>query len=154
MTAPRRIGGAVGGGLVAGLGITALMMAMERKQRKPSELIALQRATQRRLGSDARPDTSLPTVSEQAVAQGGHLLLSAVAGAAYAMAFDEDARVVPSGALFGLVMYVALHGIAGPALRVTAPEWKSDPKTIAMHAGNHILFGLLTAWGARLARRR
>jgi len=38
-----RMAGAVAGGLVAGLGITALLMVMEKRSGQPSELAELER---------------------------------------------------------------------------------------------------------------
>ena len=65
--------GAVAGGLVAGLGITAMLVAGERKSGKPSELAELERASAARLGLETPADKALPGTGEQAVIQGGHL---------------------------------------------------------------------------------
>ena len=150
----RRMAGAIAGGLVVGLGITAMLIAGERKSGTPSELAMLERAGARGLRVTVPPDDALPSSGEQAVIQGGHLLLSAVAGAAYALATDEDAGIVPSGIGFGLAFYGAMHWIAGPALGLKSPEWQADKATIAMHGVNHLGFGLVTAAGAALAGRR
>lgn len=148
----RRTAGAIAGALVAGLGLTAMMMAQERKTRKASELTDLGRASAHRLGvHHVPPGKRLPDRQEQAVVQGGHLLLSALAGVAYAAATDEDAGVVPSGIAFGLVSYGVTHWLTGPLLGVKQPEWRSDGKTIGMHTVNHLAFGLMTAVGAKLA---
>lgn len=149
----RRVAGAVGGALVAGLALTAMTMAEERKTRKPSELTDLERAGAAKLGADTPPDLSAPDAREQAIAQGGHLLLSALAGAAYAAATDDDADVLPSGIAFGLAFYAAAHWVTGPAFGLKQPEWKSDLRTIGMHTVNHILFGLATAAGAKATSR-
>ncbi|WP_143051770.1 hypothetical protein [Sphingomonas palmae] len=150
----RRMAGAMAGGLVAGLGITALMIAGERKSGKPSELADLERTSAHRLGVHPVPPADrLPDATEQAVIQSGHLLLSAAAGAAFAAAVDEEAAVIPSGALFGLAFYAAMQWIAGPLLGVKKPEWAADAGTIGMHAANHVAFGLATAAGAKLAAR-
>lgn len=148
-----RVAGAVAGGLVAGLGITALLMMQERKTGKPSELTDLERAGAARIGRSPPPADHLPDAREQAVIQGGHLLLSALAGMAYAVSTDENAKVVPSGLTFGIAFYAAAHWIAGPALGLKRPEWKSDLPTIGMHTTNHLLFGLITAAGATIAAR-
>jgi hypothetical protein len=147
-----RRAGAIAGALVAGLGLSALLIAGERKSGKPSELVDLERAGARRIGIDV-PRDMIPAASEQAVAQGAHLVLSALAGAAYAAATDEDSGVLLSGVGFGLAFYASMHWIAGPLLGLKAPEWRSDKGTIAMHALNHVLFGLATAAGARVASR-
>lgn len=149
----RYLAGAIAGSLVAGLGITALMMAGEKKSGKPSELIDLERAAARKLDVRTPKAADLPTDTEQAVAQGGHLLLSGLAGAAYAAASDEDTDPVIGGVLFGLAFYAVAHWIAGPLLGVKKPEWTSDGKTIGMHTLNHVGFGLVTALAAKGAAR-
>jgi len=149
-----RWAGAVTGGLVAGLAITAMLMAGERRSGKPSELADLERAAATRLGMAAPTADTLPDTREQLVIQGGHLLLSAVAGAAYAATSDDDAAVALPGAAFGVAFYAAMHWIAGPLLGLKRPEWRSEPATIAMHAVNHVVFGVVTAAGARLTSRR
>jgi hypothetical protein len=144
--------GAIAGGLVAGLGITALMIAGERKSGEPSELAKLERTSAHRLGFHPVPPANrLPGPAGQAVIQGGHLLLSAAAGAVFAASVDEDAAVIPSGVAFGLAFYAAMHWVTGPLLGVKRPEWQADAGTIGMHAANHVAFGLATAAGARLA---
>lgn len=145
-----RLLGAIAGGLVAGLGITAMLIAGERKSGKPSELAALERASATCVGIRTPDAAILPGAKEQAVIQGGHLLLSAAAGAAYAGATDEDSGVLLSGIGFGLAFYAAMHWIAGPLLGVKAPEWRAGRKTIGIHGVNHVVFGLSTAAGARL----
>ncbi len=80
-------------------------------------------------------------------------MLSAIAGGAYAITTDEDAAIVPSGILFGLAFYGVAHWLTGPLLGVKEPEWRSGGRTIAMHAVNHIAFGIATAAGAGIASR-
>ncbi len=149
----KRMAGAVAGGLAAGLGLTVMMMLQEKKTGKPSELTALERTSAARLGQHTPHADQLPLPGEQAAIQGGHLLLSALAGVAYAVATEEDAGVLSSGIGFGLAFYAAAHWITGPALSVKLPEWKSDPSTIGMHTMNHVLFGLVTAAAAKAASR-
>ena len=150
----KRTAGAVAGALVAGLGLTAMMMAQEKKTRKASELTDLGRASARQLGAAHAPSGKHPPDGqEQAIVQGGHLLLSALAGIAYAAATDEDADVVPSGLAFGLAFHGVAHWLTGPLLGVKRPEWRSDAQTIGMHTVNHVAFGLATAAGAKLATR-
>lgn len=147
----RRLTGAVTGGLVAGLGLTVVLMAQERRHGTPSELTELGRAAAARLELATPPADRLPAAGEQAAIQAGHLALSALAGAAYAATTDEDASVIASGIVFGLAFYAVAHWIAGPALGLKAPEWRADTATLGMHATNHILFGLVTAAAARAA---
>lgn len=130
-----------------------MLIAGERNSGKPSELATLERASARRIGLDTPDAAALPSAREQAVIQGGHLALSALAAAAYAAATDEDAAVIPSGLAFGLAFYVAAHWLAGPALGVKEPEWRADPATIGMHGVNHLVFGLVTAAAAKAASR-
>ncbi|MGI4859303.1 MAG: hypothetical protein ACRYHA_20740 [Janthinobacterium lividum] len=94
----------------------------------------------------------MPGAGEQAVIQGGHLALSALAAAVYAASTDDDARVIPSGITFGLAFYAVAHWITGPALGVKQPEWRADQATLAMHTMNHLAFGLITAAAAKAAQ--
>lgn len=151
--ASKRMLGAVAGGLVAGLGISTMLIAGERKSRQPSELAELEREGAKRIGVTPPAADVLPDTREQAVIQGGHLALSALAGAAYAGVTNEDAPVIVSGVAFGLGFYAVAHWFAGPLLGLKQPEWRSDGKTIATHTLNHVGFGLVTALGARLASR-
>ena len=143
--------GAVAGGLIGGLGLTAMLMADEKKSGKPSELVDLERAGARKLGLDVPPADQLPDAGEQAVVQAGHLLISLAAGSVYALTVKNDSQVVPKGVAFGLGLYTALHWITGPALGLKQPEWRSDAKTIGKHTLIHVLFGVLTAAGAKAA---
>ncbi|WP_380780341.1 hypothetical protein [Sphingomonas sp. R86520] len=149
----KRMAGAIAGGLVAGLGITAMLMVSEKKSGKPSELTLLERTSAHKLGVHVPPDSRLPDATEQAVIQGGHLLLSAAAGAVFAATVDEEAGVIPAGVGFGLAFYAAMHWITGPLLGVKKPEWQSDKASIGMHTFNHVAFGLVTALGATAATR-
>ncbi len=147
-----RMAGAIAGGLVAGLGITALLMFGEKKDGTPSEIVTLERKTVEKFGVATPADDALPSAREQAIVQSGHLILSAAAGAVYAATVDEDASVLGSGLVFGAAFYAAMHWITGPLLGVKPPEWQADAKTIGLHSVNHLGFGILTALGARLAR--
>ena len=149
----RRTTGAVAGGIVAGLAITALLMRGEKTSGTPSELVDLERTSARKLGMATPPADRLAAPGEQAIVQGGHLLLSAGAALVYAAATDEDSDVLVSGIGFGLAFYAAMHWLTGPLLGVKPPEWKADAGTIGMHTLNHVGFGLATAAGARLAVR-
>ncbi|MET0270298.1 MAG: hypothetical protein ABW173_07705 [Sphingomonas sp.] len=146
-----RLIGAVAGGLVAGLGISVLLIAGERRDGEPSELVALEREGARRLGLATPDDAVLPSAGEQAVVQAGHLALSAAAGAIYAATVDEDTPALPGGIGFGIAFYAGAHWIVGPLLGLKPPEWRADPGTIAMHTINHLAFGIVTAVAANLA---
>lgn len=149
-----RFVGAIVGGLVAGLGLTVLLVAGERNSGTPSELADLERTAGRKLGIEVPAGDALPDAREQAIIQAGHLALSAAAGAAFAVTTDDDSAILLPGATFGVAFYAAMHWIAGPLLGLKPPEWRAGTKTIAMHAANHIGFGIVTAAGARLAIRR
>lgn len=146
--------GAIAGGLLAGLAMTAMLIAGERKSGKPSELTQLERVGAEKLKFDTAPPGDLPSAKEQAFVQGGHLALSALAGATYAATVDEDAPSLASGIGFGLAFYALAHWITGPLLGVKAPEWTSTRKVIVLHTLNHIGFGLITALGANASRIR
>lgn len=148
-----RTRGAVVGALVAGLGITAMLIAGERKSGKASELAQLERAGVHRLGVHPPPDERVPEASEQAFVQSGHLLLSAAAGAVYAASMDADDDGIVSGIGFGLAFYAAMHWILGPLLGVNQPEWRAGRRTIGMHLLNHVVFGLAAVAGAKLGTR-
>jgi hypothetical protein len=148
----RMVLGGVAGGLVAGLGLSAMLVVLEKATGKPSELIELERAAAAKAG--VQTGSELPGATEQAAAQGGHLLLSALAGAAYAAAVGDKAAAVPKGVAFGLAFYGAAHLVAGPALGVTTPEWQRDARTISVHVATHIAFGLVTAALTRAINRR
>ena len=141
--------GALVGSLVGGAAITIMMLAEERKTGRPSELTELARASVARAGVHPPTEGHPPSMREQAATQGGHLLLSALGGLAYAAAFDEDAPVVLSGLGFSAAFYALAHGVTGPVLGVKAPEWRQEPATVRKHLMVHAVFGLLIAAGAR-----
>ena len=142
--------GAIGGALLAGSAITAMMMHEEQQTGAASELTKLSRASARQVGPSAPPDKQKPGTAEQTAVQGGHLVLSALAGGAYAASFDEDLGLLTSGIGFGLAFYVMAHVVAGPMLGIKAPEWRQPSGTLAKHTAIHVAFGLITALGARL----
>lgn len=79
--------------------------------------------------------------------------MSALAGLAYAAAFDEGADDVRSGAAFGLAFFVAAYGLTGPLLGVTSPPWRERPLRAIQHPVVHALFGVAAALFARRAGR-
>jgi len=149
----RHMAGAVAGGVVAGLVITAILIFGERQSGRPSELAELGRVGEKKVRMETSPADALPSAREQALIQGSHLALSALAGVVYAATVDKDASVVKSGIGFGLAFYTVAHWIAGPLLGLKRPEWQSHVKIIVMHTINHVGFGLITALGARTASR-
>ncbi len=146
-----RTSGALAASLLAGLAISGLMLFKERTSGEPSDLIRWERVGVGRLG--LRAGRGAPGAGEQAGVHAGHLALSALGGAAYAAAFDEDAPVVASGLAFGAAFYVACHWIAGPLLGLKRPEWREPPAAVAQHLVVHAVYGLLIASGARVGAR-
>ena len=146
------LAGAIAGSPAAGLGITGMMMAGEKKSGTPSELIDLKRASAAMLDAET-PNGGLPTATEQVVAQKGHLLLSALAGTSYAAVTDENNDPLVGGVPFGLFFDALAHWLAGPLLGVKPPEWTQGGETIGMHTANHVASGLATAFSAHAAAR-
>ena len=142
-----RITGAVTGGIVAGLALSAVMLAGEKLTGKPSELIELKRKAAAKLGISTPAGDA--TGREQLITHGGHLTLSALAGLAYAVIVDEKADGVKSGAAFGLAFFVAAYGLAGPLLGVTPPPWRESPMRAVQHPVVHTLLGICAALFAR-----
>ena len=149
-----RLAGAVAGGLVAGLALSAVMIAGEKASGKPSELIELERKTAAKLAIPTPPADECASLGEQIVTHGGHLALSALAGVAYAAIVDEDSDGATSGALFGLAFFIAAYGVTGPALGVAPLPWREQPLRAVQHPVVHTLFGLAMAFFARKARGR
>lgn len=150
----KRTAGAVAGGVLAGLALSAVMLIGEKLSGKPSELIELERGAAARLDI-ATPSAEAPataTATEQAITHGGHLALSALAGLAYAATVDEEDDGPASGAAFGAAFFVAAYGIAGPALGVTPLPWRQPAVRAVQHPVVHVLFGLAMALSARRAR--
>lgn len=145
---------AVLGGLVAGVGLSAVMLACERLSGKPSELIELERSTAAKLAIRTPTGDAPATGAEQLVTHGGHLALSALAGLAYTLAVDEEADGTKAGAAFGLLFFIAAYGITGPSLGVTPPPWRERPLRAVQHPIVHVLFGITTALFARRANER
>ena len=69
----KRVAGAIAGGLVAGVDITAMLMRNERKSSEPSEIANIKRAGLAELGREVPSQEQLPDTREQVVIQGGHL---------------------------------------------------------------------------------
>ena len=147
-----RVAGAVAGGLIAGIALSAIMLAGEKVTGKPSELIELERATAGKLDVTTSTGNVPATVTEQIVTHGGHLALSAAAGLAYAAVVNEDADGPAAGAAFGAGFFVAAYGIAGPALGVTPLPSRQPLVRAIQHPIVHALFGVTMAAFARRAK--
>lgn len=140
-----RATGAMAGGLIAGLTLSAVMILGEKLSGRPSELIELERATADKLDIDTRQGNAPATTTEQIVTHSGHLALSALAGLAYAVTVEEGEDNVISGTMFGLAFFVAAYGITGPLLGVTPLPWRQPPLRAVQHPVVHALFGIAAA---------
>lgn len=150
----KRAAGAAAGSLVAGLALSAVMLAGEKLSGDPSELIELERRTAVKLDVDTPIGEAPATIIEQLVTRGGHLALSALAGLAYAAAAAEEDDGAKAGAAFGLAFFVAAYGLTGPLLGVTPLPWRQPPLRAVQHPVVHALFGTTTALFAKRAAER
>ncbi|HEX6016305.1 MAG TPA: hypothetical protein VFY87_31770 [Geminicoccaceae bacterium] len=134
--------GAVGG-LAGGLVLSALMLGTEARSGRPSELVRLERRAAGRLGRPHPAEDAPPALGEELSSHGGHLALSAIAGAGYGLARPDGASPVAAGLAFGLGFYALAYGVVGPALGVTRKPWDDDAGSLAQHALLHVLFGVV-----------
>lgn len=89
------------------------------------------------------------------MSHGGHLALSAGAGALYpALRRATGLSTVPAGLLFGLGFYLLAWGGAGPALNLTPTPPQEGSAKVGQRLMIHAVFGTVTAFVAdRLAKR-
>lgn len=144
------------GGLAGGAAVSALMLAMERRSGTPSELVQLERRAAARAGGPRRRADLPASAQEQAISHGGHLMLSAIAGAVYPAFRRASGRSsLPAGLLFGGAFYALAYGVSAPALGVTKPVWQDAPAATGQRLAVHALFGTITAFVAdRILGRR
>ena len=133
------------GGLAAGLLLSAAIAGMGAAQGKASELVALERRAARRAGRPPRRGDAPGTAGEEAISHGGHLALSALAGAGYGAASGRDASPAAAGLAFGAAFWALAYGVVGPALGVTPKPWRDSPSSLAQHGILHAVFGVATA---------
>ncbi len=134
------------GELAAGAAMTGLMIATQLTGLdQADDAVRIARRTWSQLGLGRRLDER-PSVQEEAVAQGGHLALSAALGAAYD-AFHRRIGLpaIPSGLLLGLGFYPIAFGVAGPLLGITEKPWEAQPRLLGQRAAFHAMFGVVTA---------
>lgn len=143
------------GGLAGGVAVSAMMLAMEQRTGAPSELVKLGRKTAARLGAPHRLRGADPDSAEQAMSHGGHLALSAAAGALLpTLRHATGLSTVPAGLLFGLGFYLLAWGGADPALSLTPTPAQEGAATVGQRLMIHAVFGTVTAFVAdRFARR-
>lgn len=142
------------GGLAAGALISAMMLGVQAATSRPSELIVLKRRAGRRPGWDGHWERTRSTLGEELLSHGGHLALSAMAGAAYGALKPRGTPPLVAGAAMGVGFHALAYGVAGPVLGVTPKLWEDEPANVAEHGFLHLLFGVTTALVAeRVARR-
>ena len=147
------LAGAVGG-LVGGLILSGILAGTAAWSRSPSELALLERRTAGRFGLDHRDEWEGPDAGEEVIGHAGHLALSVVAGAGYALVARDRAPAVPAGLAFGAGFYALCYGVLGPALGVTPTPGRETRGNLLVRGLNHLLFGVATAAVARGVARR
>ncbi|MBV9750107.1 MAG: hypothetical protein JO157_14955 [Acetobacteraceae bacterium] len=135
------------GGLAAGAAMTGLMVASQAfGMDQADDAVRIARRTGSQLGLGRRRLDERPSVQEEAVAQGGHLALSAALGAAYGAVHRRiGLPAIPSGLLLGLGFYPVAFGVAGPLLGITEKPWEAQPRLLGQRAAFHAMFGIVTA---------
>ncbi len=140
--------GAVAGGVVAGLVLSVWMLIGEVTSVAPSQLTEMERQIAGWFGGLTPLASRSITLSEEYLGNLGHLLLSAVAGAAYALVWRRDRSVVLNGLLFGAAFFVAAHAIVGPLLGLTPGMWNMPRSIFLTGCVINGFFGLCTAFFA------
>lgn len=146
--APRRLLGATIGGIVAGLVLAVWLLVGEVVSHLPSQLTAMERQIAGWFGGTTPMDAPGITIAEEYIGIAGHLLLSAIAGAAYAIFWRRDRSVILDGLLFGAAFFMAAHAIAGPALGLTPGMWNMPRPVFLTGCVINGFFGLCTAFFA------
>jgi hypothetical protein len=107
--------------LAAGLVVSVLLLRPEASRGEASELPKLQRRAARQAGHPYRDEEAAPTLGEELATHGGHLALSAAAGAGYGLLTREGSSLVMAGLAFGVGYFALAYGVVGPTLGVTPP---------------------------------
>ncbi|BEU28474.1 DUF1440 domain-containing protein [Paraburkholderia sp. 22B1P] len=144
----RRLTGAIIGGLVAGLVLSVWMLIGEVSSGMPSQLTEMERQIAGWLGAAPASTVHIATLKEEYLGNLGHWLLSAVAGAAYAIFWRRDRSVVLNGLTFGAAFYVAAHAVVGPIIGLTPGMWNMPREVFLMGCVINGFFGLCTAYFA------
>lgn len=132
------------GGIVGGLGMTAIMLA-ERRAGVKHETLA--EKSEDWLDRTMDSDTIVGENGTRAIEQANHLLASAAFGAGYsAIRYFAPRLPAPGvGAAYGLGLYATNIALAAPILGITEGEDKVPLRVSLERSGLHILFGLATA---------
>jgi uncharacterized membrane protein YagU involved in acid resistance len=140
--------GAIVGGVVAGLVLAVWLTVGEVVTRGPSQLTEIERQIAGWFGGKTPLTAPMITMPEEYIAIAGHLLLSAGAGAAYALVWRRDRAVIVNGLVFGAAFFIATHAIVGPLLGLTPGMWNFPPSVFATGCVINGFFGLCTAFFA------
>ena len=143
------------GGLAGGLVLAAVMLLAERATGEPSDGMAMLRRGQWQIGVSHRREAAQPTLREEAVAEGGHLLLSTLLGGGFGvLRRGLGLSAQPAGLVLGLGFYPLAHWLAGPLPGPMRPPWRQQPVRLSRRIALHAVFGAVTALVAdRLDRR-
>ena len=89
-----------------------------------------------------------------AVEQGNHALAGAAFGALYALLPQTRLPTVVAGLAYGAGLYATNIAVAAPLLGITQGEQNAPVAQAVERFGLHALFGVVTAYGVDLLRRR
>ena len=144
----RRLLGGVIGGIVAGLVLAVWLLVGEVVTHVPSQLITMERQIAGWFGGTTPIDATLITSREEYIGLLGHLLLSALAGTAYAIVWRRDRSILLNGLLFGAAFFIAAHAIVAPILGLTPGMWNYPIPVLLTGCVINGFFGLCTAFFA------
>lgn len=140
------------GGLAGGLVMTSFMTIATRLGIIDTILpVKVARYAEEKARLDNRPSG----LSEEVMAEAGHLVFSTALGALYGGARSTfRLPAFPSGPIFGAGLYALDLGIVGPATGVTKGPWDEKPTVAGRRLFMHVVFGTVTALVADKLRRR
>ena len=140
-------------GLAAGALLSVAWYAIEKATGETSEVVRLGRLSLQTRGR-ARREAAPPDAEEQIMSHGGHLALSAAAGALYGLVTPKDAPRLLAGAGFGAVFYAVAYGTLAPVLGLRPAMWNDTRTNVAQRGFFHLLFGILVGWMTPAIARR
>jgi uncharacterized membrane protein YagU involved in acid resistance len=144
----RRLYGAIIGGLVAGLVLAVWLLIGEVTSGLPSQLTEMERQIAVWFGAAPHPANAVASTAEEYYGIFGHLLLSALAGAGYAIGWRRDKSVILNGLVFGMAFYAVAHAVVGPITGLTPPIWGVPLSLFLLGCVINGFFGLVTAFFA------
>lgn len=146
----RRLTGAIIGGIVAGLVLAIWLLIGEVSSGAPSQLTTMERQIAGWFGGPQTLASAPASMLEEYIGVFGHLLLSAFAGAAYAIFWPKRESVIVQGILFGMAFYAVAHAIVGPLTGLTAPIWQVPLPIFLLGCVINGFFGICTAFFTKL----